>query len=322
MRHHDLTILALGVVAVCGVWFAAPVDAAEPSEAKQRVSTEIDGPRQLTLMDRDRRRMLVYRPGGASFKPYIKELHTPAGIQILRDSPPDHVHHRGAMFGLFVDGVDFWTEREVSGRQERVALNWASAGANDGRGLSGWTEKLHWIGPGASKPLAVETRSIFSTDGAADARLVDWRSRLEPGPQREVITLTGTHYDGLGLRFVASMDGSGEFLYADGEPGPVVRGAERVTRTRWAAYTAPVDGKPVTVALFGDPDNPRAPAGMFTMPRPFAYLSATPNVWKKPMQVKRGEPVELHYAIALWDGKAPRAAIDRLYQQWLQSTAE
>jgi hypothetical protein len=263
--------------------------------------------------------VLRYRFGDAPFKPYIKTLYSPAGVQVLRDSPHDHIHHRGAMFALFVDGVDFWTERPASGKQQSVEIVGLSSAVKENLAQANWTEKLRWIAPEAKRPLVVETRAIEVFRGESiGATLVDWRSLLAAGPGREVITITGTHYDGLGLRFIESMDDTGEFLYAAGEPGPVVRGAERVTRSRWAAYTAPADGKGVTVALFAHPSNPRAPAGMFTMPRHFAYLSATPNVWKNPMEVKQGEPVALHYAIALWDGKTPREAIESLYQQWLK----
>ena len=86
------------------------------------------------------------------------------------------------------------------------------------------------------------------------------------------MTLSGSHYFGLGMRFVRSMDG-GEFFNADGKEGTIFRGEERLVRSNWCAYTAAIDGKPVTVAMLGHPDNPRHPTTWFTMAKPFAYLS-------------------------------------------------
>ena len=44
--------------------------------------------------------VLQYRYGDVPFKPYIKELYTPGGLNILLDAPPDHLHHHGLMFAL------------------------------------------------------------------------------------------------------------------------------------------------------------------------------------------------------------------------------
>jgi hypothetical protein len=66
---------------------------------------------------RDDRPLLKYRYGDGPPKPYVLELYSPAGVQILRDSPVDHVHHRGLMYGIFVNGIDFWSEQPNHGKQ-------------------------------------------------------------------------------------------------------------------------------------------------------------------------------------------------------------
>jgi hypothetical protein len=98
----------------------------------------------------------------------------------------------------------------------------------------------------------------------------------------------------------------------------MVRGDERLTPVKWCAYAAKADGKPVTVAVFDHPDNPRYPAKMFTMLTPFAYLSATRNEWKEPITIKAGKPLNLRYAVAVWDGEADKATVEKLYQRWLK----
>ena len=61
--------------------------------------------------------VLQYRHDGIPHKPYIKELFTPGGVQVLRDAPADHIHHHGVMFAVAADGVTYWTETAQGGRQ-------------------------------------------------------------------------------------------------------------------------------------------------------------------------------------------------------------
>jgi hypothetical protein len=150
------------------------------------------------------------------------------------------------------------------------------------------------------------------------ATLIEWRSRLQTPSGKDSTVLTGNHYHGLGMRFLVSMDTDGRFFNADDKTGEIVRGDERLTPTKWCAFTAKADGKPVTVAIFDHPDNPRYPAKMFTMAKPFAYLSATRNEWKEPFVVKADKPLKLRCGVALWDGDVDKAAVERLYQRWLK----
>lgn len=304
--------LALATLAVVAVLSAAARAGADEGLSAAAEATTIS-------VAEDGRPVLSYRFGDVPFKPYVDKLFTPGGVQVLRDAPHDHLHHHALMFALVVDGVDFWGERPECGRQlgPPPSMSMEKGPAGSRLTLAG---TLDWTPPDAEKPLAVEKRTIALRSGdGQDATLLTWRSELAAGPDRDVITLTGTHYDGLGVRMIESMDGAGRFLYASGEPGPIVRGTERVTPTMWAAYTAPADGKTVTVAMFDHPQNARHPAGMFTMPTPFAYLSATPNVWKEPLEVKAGQPLVLRYGVALWDGDPGRDVIGALYRRWLES---
>ena len=126
------------------------------------------------------------------------------------------------------------------------------------------------------------------------------------------------HYFGLGLRFVTSMDNVGQFFNATGQPGKTVRGTERLVRATWCAYTAPVDGKPVTVALFDHPDNARHPATWFTMTQSFAYIAATLNLSEQPLTLSADRPLRLRYGLALWDGEVSPDAVQQAYQQWVK----
>ena len=110
---------------------------------------------------------LLYVYGGVPFKPYVKELYTPGGVNILRDSPTDHKHHHGLMFAVAADGVNFWEEQTAPGTQKHVSIK------SDLKGNEGFTEALQWIGPSQDSVILDETRTVA-------AHLVDGTSGTSP----------------------------------------------------------------------------------------------------------------------------------------------
>ena len=318
MYAHTLVLnwrhfLLAGIVANCGVLGGMNARAAELRIAQDQATVSIfDGDRPV----------LRYRFTNVPLKPYADELFSPAGVQVLRDSPHDHQHHHGLMYALTVDGVDFWGEvGEGFGKEKHKSRTDFKSLVRNGIGRAGFVHELNWVGPASDKPLLIERRTIaVLKDDDLGATLVEWRMSLQTPPGKDAISLTGHHYFGLGMRFVESMDSGGRFFNADDKPGDVVRGDERLTASKWCAYSAKANGKPVTVAIFDHPDNLRYPARMFTMAKPFAYLSATLNEWKEPVVVKAGEPLNLRYGVALWDGEADKAKVEKLYQRWLKQS--
>jgi hypothetical protein len=262
------------------------------------------------------RLVLEYRYAKVPFKPYVKRLVTPGGRNVLRDAPHDHLHHHALMFAVAVDGVDFWAEHPQCGRQVHRSFDGVKTGRRRGVPVAGFTEHLDWVDR-SGKNLLRERRQIgLSLLKGANASLLTWRSRLAPPAGRDSVKLTGSHYFGLGMRFLQSMDGAGTFVYAEAKPRLRVRGDEHLAPAAWCAYAGAPKGKPVTAGMFGHPGNPRGPALWFTMRKPFAYLSATMNLWKQPLTVRADKPLELTYAVAVWDGRAEPARIDKLYRRW------
>lgn len=278
------------------------------------VATTSDG--KTISIQLDDSRAIVYRHGEVPAKPYVAELRTPGGAQVLLDAPADHPHHHGLMLAFGVDGVNFWAEGAGKGRQENVELGGVEGTAVDSRFSAALGQKLAWKEPSESKTLLVEERSIrLDQPAGANYRLVTWSSRLALPQGKDKAVLGGSHYFGLGLRFIPAFDG-GKFFNSEGNLGEIVRGEERLGAARWCAATATVEGRPVTVAMFDHPDNPRHPARFFTMAKPFAYLSATLNVWKMPLEVTPEKPLELRYGVLLADGELTAEMIDAIYQPW------
>lgn len=267
---------------------------------------------------------LTYRYGNVPFKPYVKELLTPSGVNVLLDAPPDHLHHHALMFACAVNNVDFWGEavgptdghfERLPGKQQHLRFDDAAV-AGHAWGRCG--ESLRWVSQPNNEPLLIEQRTIVvGRVVGSEVTLLTWESSLSVPPEKDSVVLSGSHYHGLGLRFIRSMDATGEFRNPDNDPGVIFRGEERLTRSRWCAYTAQADGKTVTVAMFDHPDNPRRPATWFTMARPFAYLSATLRLHEEPLKLVSGKPLTLRYGVVLWDGRPKNSQIEGLYSQWL-----
>lgn len=251
--------------------------------------------------------VFTYKQGPAPFKSYVQTLYTPSGINVIRDNVPDHIHHHGLMFALTVNDTDFWSEIDKCGREVSKSFNTREDGV---------VEDLDWTaaeGKVVLKEHRVVRAALAKPDGPA---VVTWRMKLE-APEGAPAKLTGSHYAGLGMRFQESMDKVGTFFNSSGEPGMIVRGEEHNVPANWCAYTAPCEGKPVTVALFSDPTNARHPTMFFTMPVGFAYQSATLNVYREPMTIEPGKPLALRYGVALWDGKVGAEQVEAAYKEWV-----
>jgi hypothetical protein len=262
--------------------------------------------------------LLCYRYEGVPFKPYVQQFYSPGGINVLRDAPHDHLHHHALMYAVAVDGVNFWEEQTKPGRQLHKRFDNVRVEKDDDMPQAGFTEKIHWINPGNRDLLLVEQRIIKVCQlDDVKATLLNWQTSLGVPPGKKSMTLSGSHYFGLGMRFLESMDTGGEFINSAGQAGNVVRGSEQITRADWCAYIAKADGKPVTIAMFGHPENLRHPTHWFTMTTPFAYLAATLNLYKEPLKVNSDKPLVLRYAVAVWDGRIDKSKIDQVYRRWI-----
>jgi len=268
--------------------------------------------------------LLRYPYKNVPYKPCVQQLFSLAGVNVLRDAPADHLHHHALMFAVKVDGVNFWEETPIAGKQLHksftdVKTDTKTDVVNDKcfeMRHASFTEHIDWTSPN-QELLLKERRTIDVRQGTdLGATLLTWQSMFELPEGKESAMLTGAYYHGLGTRFIKSMDLAGRHFNAAGKKGTVFRGDERLLRSTWCAYTANADGKPVTVAMFDHPQNPRHPATWFTMTKPFAYLSATLNLHKEPLKVVSDKPLVLRYAVAVWDGIIGQDQISKLYQHW------
>ncbi|MFP4172256.1 MAG: DUF6807 family protein [Candidatus Hydrogenedentota bacterium] len=300
---------------------AAGLLALTPVESVAReVTSAHDEAEGAFRVERDGEKMFQYRSAPNPYKPYVEYFATPGGLNVLRDAPADHLHHHGLMFAITVNGANFWEEHDAPGRQTPQDTHEVVQTVHDGFSESSYRQALDWLPPDADTPVLTESRTVtlrLPEDEEAPAMLT-WTSALTAPEGGEPAELTGSHYHGLGARFLEAMDEGGNFVSPVDDEPEHVRGSEYLVRAPWQAYTAEVNGAPVTFAMFCRPDNPRHPAWWFIMDDPFAYLSATLRLHEEPLTLEPGETLELVYGVALWDGAQDAETIADAFEAWLE----
>jgi hypothetical protein len=300
------------LIAIILLSFSNPVFAENP----MRIITE----ENMVSVHTGPRVLMRYNYENVPFKPCVKELFSPGGVNVLRDAPADHLHHHALMYAIAVDGVNFWEEQQAPGRQAHWAFGNIRIGKQGDTPIASFEELLNWINPRSQELMLKEQRAIkICSPENFKVTLLSWRSLFIVPSKKDSVTLGGSHYFGLGMRFLKSMDTDGVFFNAEGKAGEVVRGSEKLVRANWCAYIAKANGKIVTVAMFGDPDNFRHPTYWFTMTKPFAYLSATLNLHREPLKVLSGKPLALRYAVVVWDNRVENEQVEKVYDWWLES---
>lgn len=264
--------------------------------------------------------LMEYAYRDVPFKPYVQALAAPSGLNILRDAPADHLHHHGLMFAISVNDVSFWAETEADGQQIHQAFHDVETGDWVGSHGAGFTQSLVWKTP-AEEAVLLEERTVrVMPSPAHQATLLSWTSACRVPAGIENAEISGAHYYGLGMRFIEAMDQIGRFLNARGTQGEIFRGEERLAPAEWSAYQVTVEGQPLTVAMFDHPHNFR-PVTWFTMPEPFAYLSATLNYHEEPFTLSQGEELDVTYGVAVLEGHREEQ-IEGVYDFWLNQMSK
>lgn len=262
--------------------------------------------------------LCVYHFGADQKKPYVRELYTLQGRNILRDSPADHLHHHALMYGIRVNGVNFWEEAGGYGLQKPVEIIRERSGENR-RGMpqASFRQRLVWVAAEAdAKPLLEEQRSLMLTvdESAKEVALV-WRSRFEPAPGVDQVNLEGANYHGLGMRFLQELDPLAVH-WVGGENLDLSDNRQDVRPAAWGAVVFDRPGSPATIAIASSPLNGAAPAHFFSMKTPFAYLSATQNLDQEPITYAAGESWTLTHLVLLYPERKSAAFLEERVRSW------
>ncbi len=268
--------------------------------------------------------LCAYSFAPEQIKSYVRELAPLGGENVLRDSPFDHKHHHGLMFAIKVNGVNFWEETPGCGHERPVGPPRLELGrSRDGHPQALFHHRLDWVaGADAthessdSAALLIEDRTLTVTlDESTSEVALHWFSRFKVGKSVPEVELGGTNYHGLGIRFRQDLDPLATHLIAGNHPD--VSGTKLdVTPGTWGAVTFDVPGKSATVAIFPSPRNPGGETRFFSMKRPFAYLSATPGLDRKPLKFKANDTFTFEYVVATYPEVKPAGFLTRRGEHW------
>ena len=277
------------------------------SAASPLTAETISRPGRITLKYQGKP-LMVYEFAPYAYKAYVKELYTLRGDNVLRDAPHDHLHHHALMYGIKVNGVNFWEETSGSGVQ-RVARTADPVFGTSPAGLpqAVLVQDLVWV-PAADAFLPLtntpsllnEIRTLTLTiDEKAGEVALQWRSRFTVGTKTNTVVLTGSNYHGLGMRFLQELDGAAIHISPAGKPD-LSNNRQDVTAFPWEAVVFDAPGKPATIAVFGAPGNARGNPRFFAMRTAFPYLAATQGLDQEPLVYRTGDTFELNYLVALY----------------------
>ena len=267
---------------------------------------------------------MVYAFNPQQFKPYVKALNTLEGYGVLRDSPADHLHHHALMYGIVVNGINFWEETAGCGVEKVVESPPPVLGSTLG-GLpqARITQLLYWVAPqdaflpNSNAPsLLIEQRTLLLTvDPAKRETALHWQSAFEVGTRTNLVTLSGANYHGLGMRFLKDLDSLAAHLAPEGRLD-LSNNRQDVSPHPWEAVIFEVPARPATIALFSAGTRAHADDHYFAMRTPFAYVSATQNLDRAPLIYHQGDHFEVNFLITLYPEAKTAEALAERSLQW------
>jgi hypothetical protein len=241
-----------------------------------------------------------------SYKSYIHPLNSPKGYTVSLKSPEDHLHHKGLMYGLRTDRINFWEEystmqNELVGRQRHIEFLSIELEGSP----VGFIENISWETVQGA-PVFLEQRTVQCA--VEEGRFVwKWISDLQAQEEIKLIASQWSkpdkngrlvNYHGLGLRFrpefaatykkTLSLDGK-VTSFAD------ALGQEPEEACFCSNPGSAEMGEGVGVTLSATPRT-----GLFAMEDPFVYLSLGPTILGG-FQVRSGERICNGYKVTIFD---------------------
>ncbi len=313
--------VAIGLIA-----FLVSVGAAAAESQGAALSARVDADRGVLEWWFKDRCLLTYAFATNQFKPYVRAWFTLGGENVLRDAPPDHLHHHGLMYAVRVNDINFWEENSRPGVQRHVAVVKRQSGRDvRGRPQAVFTELIHWLGPddrertdSAAVALLVEHRTLaLSVDEVRGEVVLGWHAEFAVGPRTNRVTLAGTDYNGLGLRLPAAWDRVARHRNSEGAPYPT-GGRRDVFPARWAAVSGPLSagGGTAQVMLGARPSGHAGTNTFFSMLEPFSYLAVTQGLDRTPLEFRAGDRFQLDYFLLAADRELGPAELESRFQAW------
>jgi hypothetical protein len=252
--------------------------------------------------------------------PALYPLLAPGGVPVTRGFPfeerPDEErgqpHHASLWLAHGdVNGNDFWRGSDTRIENGDAVLCDAGAGEACVRARNLWI---------AREELVLIEDRVMTFHLRKDVRVIDFDFVLSPAV--EAVTFGDTPEGTFAMRMHPELRlvgpvAKGSVRNSEGVAGPAVWGQ----RARWIAYSGPVGGQMVTVAMMDHPKNLRHPTWWnardhgLCAANPFgmhAFADAVPAAGA--VRVSAGEVMRLRYRVVLAAGKPDDGDLDDLWE--------
>lgn len=256
---------------------------------------------------------------GSTPKPHFSSLRTPAGNELALVEPVDHLWHRGLWFAIkFVNGVNFWEERDEFGSQKIAGIPEVRC-FNDAVVI---TMSIVWAQPNGAVPIR-EVRTITWRPGDETYRL-DWEFDLHADEDvifdRTPYTTWGG-YSGLSFRGSRSWHIE-RYLLPTGPEKPLPAGVHAT----WCDLSGYFDGgkdRAGGIAMLDAPDivsegtTPWYGGGNPAM----NFLNAA-FLFDGPMELKQGHTLHFSQGTVVHNGIWDAAQVEAAHKRWFADDAE
>jgi hypothetical protein len=294
------------------------------SDAGLRV--EIDGRIFTEYVVKDTPRPFLYPIIGAAGESVVRNFPMQRGVP-GEEKFQDHPHHRSLWFAHGkVNGIDFWGEFKVFGRQEHSGFGELKAAGNQGSFLT----RTKWVAP-TGQAVLTDERRIVITALADGERTLDFSITLKATEGDVVLGDTKEGTMALRLCPSLSMNSSKGFVSTGASTGHAFN--SRGDRDKdiwgkhadWVCYYGPdPGGNSVGVVIFSHPENIRSPTtwhardyGLFAV-NPFGLHDFEPD---KPagagdFTIERGGSLTLRYRFYFAKGQPTPAELDAKFKAY------
>lgn len=239
----------------------------------------------------------VYRYGD-TLKPHLASVRTPAGHELALVEPVDHLWHRGLWFAIkFVNGVNYWEEREPFGRQQTIGIPAVEATEE----TVTLTTALDWIGPDGDVPVREERRIRYR--GSGDVFAFTWTSAITARVDLELDRTPYTTWGGYGgLSFRGTRTWHIERYLTEAVSDRTLPAG---IRAPWADLSGTFDGGPDLaggILMIDCNAEQRGQTPWYSGGNPSMNFLNAAFLFEGPERLPEGDTLELSYHVVIHDG--------------------
>ncbi|MCB1244375.1 MAG: PmoA family protein [Verrucomicrobiales bacterium] len=271
----------------------------------------------------------------------------PGGAPMTRNYPfkelpeedHDHPHHRSLWFTHSrINEVNFWAVNPIKDKKPGETRHDGFLAMESGPTMGLLRCKNRYVDPNTDKVICTDERTyrFYAPNAQDDSRQMDYEVTIHAS-EGEVVF--GDQKDGgMAIRVAVTMQNTrqtkdkkapsipaaGHLVNSEGQRDGDTWGK----RARWVDIQGPVDGKPVGVAMFDHPGNPRHPTWWHA--RTYGLCAANswgqhsfegkPDVNLGNQTIPRGESMTLRYRLYFHSGDEKSARVEEEYGNYARES--